>query len=564
MAKGKTPKSWAEQLADLENPAPKDLDPEDDAGQFEEDNGSDSAGDDKHIAEAREHYIDVGKSKIRNPNRIDLGPQYTGASVSRDALLEAENDDNPFGSHSEQEESESAEYADPDEDLDKQQSDADEEIDSDEAFESGDEEKFTKFTFRDSGTWRADGKEDGADDLEDGGSEDEDMEDEINGLESAVDEEDGDSDDVEMDDEDGTDGDSDDTSISDGPPEPKADDRATLRKMMAEEQKTVAASLSEAAKADVTKGRAVKHQRNTFDSLLNTRIKLQKALIATNSMDTSATGSNDHPKAIEAAEKAALRLWDTLSELRSSLQPSTSEGLPSITTTSSTHSRLSSTLWKKMQEYEAVNISKRRATLTKWSQKTNPTTALPRANKFSQTPSQQPLTSVLDQHLSATNAEKLVAKTQVPRSCAPIQAASRTLSDPTIYDDADFYTLLLRELVDQRMTDATTTGAAPLAAITSDGTFLPSSRQFKIKKPVDTKASKGRKMRYTVHEKLQNFMAPEDLGSWGERQRGELFGSLFGRKVRLGEDEAVDAEEMEGEDEGGAGMEGGVGLKLFG
>ena len=82
-----------------------------------------------------------------------------------------------------------------------------------------------------------------------------------------------------------------------------------------------------------------------------------------------------------------------------------------------------------------------------------------------------------------------------------------------------------------------TTGAAP---ITSNGTSLPSSRQFKVKKSVDTKASKGRKMRYTVHEKLQNFMAPEDLGSWGERQRAELFGSLFGRKVWLGEDDEVD------------------------
>ncbi len=388
------------------------------------------------------------------------------------------------------------------------------------------------------------------------------MIDEINGLESAVDVEDRTSDDAEMEDEVAIHGDSDDTSISDAPSEPKTDDRAALRKMLAEEQKTVAASLSKAAKADITKGQAIKQQRTTFDSLLNTRIKLQKALIATNSMGTSATGSDDHSKAIEAAEKAALRLWTTLSELRSSLQPSTSKSLPLSLTTSSTHSRPSSTLWERMQEHDAFNIPKRRATLTKWSQKTNPAVALPRANKFSQTPSQQPLTSVLDQHLSTTNASKLLAKTQIPRSCAPIQAASRVPSDPTIYDDADFYTLLLRELVDQRMADPTTTGAAP---ITSNGTSLPSNRQFKVKKSVDTKASKGRKMRYTVHEKLQNFMAPEDLGSWGERQRAELFGSLFGRKVRLGEDDDFDdVGEMDGEAENGEGMEGEVGLRLFG
>lgn len=387
------------------------------------------------------------------------------------------------------------------------------------------------------------------------------MNDEAKDSESDVEENDVESDDVDMDmddEDDAADGDSDDTSISDGPSEPpKADDRAALRKMMAEEQKSVAASLSKAAKADVLKGRAMKHQRTTFDSLLNTRIKLQKALIATNSMDTSATESNDHPKAIEAAEKAALRLWNTISDLRSSLQPSTSRNLPHDTTTSSTQSTLSSSLWKTMQEHEAVNIPNRRANLTKWSQKTNPATALPRPGKFSQTPSQQPLTSVLDQHLSGPNAQNLIQKTRIPRSCAPLQAASRTpsSSSPSIYDDADFYTLLLRELVDQRMA-----GSAANAGTTS----LPistSSRQFKIKKSVDTKASKGRKMRYTVQEKLQNFMAPEDLGSWGERQRAELFGSLFGGKVRLDEDEDdEEEEEVVGEGEDG---EGGGGLRLF-
>lgn len=508
----------------------------------------------------------VRKSTLRKPSGIDLGPQYTGASVSRDALLEADSEDDPFGSHSEQEEPEAVVYADPDQYLDEQQSDGDEKIDSDEAFDSGDEEKFAKFAFRESRISRANGEEeeslDVVDGLEGGGSEDEEMDGGINGLESALEkEENGDSDDIDMDDEEfAANGDSDDTSISDGPTEPKADDRAALRKMMAEEQKTVAVSLSKAAKADVAKGRAIKHQCTTFDSLLNTRIKLQKALIATNSMDSSATGSDDHTKAIEAAEAAALRLWDTLSELRSSLQPSTSKSPPLITTTSSNHSSFSPNLWKRMQDHEAVSIPKRRTNLTKWSQKTNPSTALPRAGKFSQTPSQQPLTSVLDQHLSSPNAEKLVQKTRVPRSCAPIQASSRMHSDPSIYDDADFYTLLLRELVDQRMVDSTTTGAAPFP---TNGTSLPSSRQFQVKKSVDTKASKGRKMRYTVHEKLQNFMAPVDLGSWGERQRAELFGSLLGRKVQMGEGEGVDGldGEMVGEEEEEKGE--GVGFRLF-
>ena len=101
-----------------------------------------------------------------------------------------------------------------------------------------------------------------------------------------------------------------------------------------------------------------------------------------------------------------------------------------------------------------------------------------------------------------------------------------------------------------------------MAAPTSGGAVaLPSQRDFKVKKMVDTKASKGRKMRYTVHEKLQNFMAPEDRGRWGERQRGELFASLLGRRVGLGEGEG---EEEWGEGEMHVDVDEEEGLRLFG
>ena len=81
-------------------------------------------------------------------------------------------------------------------------------------------------------------------------------------------------------------------------------------------------------------------------------------------------------------------------------------------------------------------------------------------------------------------------------------------------------------------------------------------RSTRVRKRVDTKASKGRKMRYTVHEKLMNFMAPEDRGTWGDRQRVELFAGLLGRRVRMGEGSGD--EEGEGREEEGEG-----GLMLF-
>jgi len=56
------------------------------------------------------------------------------------------------------------------------------------------------------------------------------------------------------------------------------------------------------------------------------------------------------------------------------------------------------------------------------------------------------------------------------------------------------------------------------------------NRANKVKKVVDTKASKGRKLRYEVHEKIKNFMVPVlNRGTWHEEQIDELFASLLGK-----------------------------------
>jgi protein AATF/BFR2 len=86
-------------------------------------------------------------------------------------------------------------------------------------------------------------------------------------------------------------------------------------------------------------------------------------------------------------------------------------------------------------------------------------------------------------------------------------------------------------------------------------------REAKTKRNVDTKASKGRKLKYAVHEKLQNFMAPEERGKWGERQTDELFGSLFGQRLGLAENLDEDAEEMAEDDKDAADEE--AGLMMF-
>lgn len=93
-----------------------------------------------------------------------------------------------------------------------------------------------------------------------------------------------------------------------------------------------------------------------------------------------------------------------------------------------------------------------------------------------------------------------------------------------IYDDTDFYHAQLRQLIEYKTSSSS--NANEMAKQFSELQKL----RKKMKKTVDTRASKGRKIRYVVHNKLVSFMAPNQSGSWSEEQKDELFKSLFGAK----------------------------------
>ena len=82
-----------------------------------------------------------------------------------------------------------------------------------------------------------------------------------------------------------------------------------------------------------------------------------------------------------------------------------------------------------------------------------------------------------------------------------------------IYDDADFYEQVLKEFLESAG------AAAGLAAA--------ASKPAKRRKVVDRRASKGRKLRYHVQQKLVNFCAPVELEvpQWAEKIFGQLFAS---------------------------------------
>ncbi|KUJ23160.1 TRAUB-domain-containing protein [Mollisia scopiformis] len=570
------PKGVAQQIAEFEVPAVTDFDPEEDApAENSDDSAFDSSEDD---LAGTEHYAKVGKSKLRNPAEVLLGPEYSGARVTRDALDEESGEEDDENAHSEftsseegEQEEQSGQYADPENvaiDMDEEDGD----IDSDGALGESDLERFKDFTFRGSSKPRslnggrsrpvaADFMSDSDDEgvalngslpEEEEEESDEDMmsipdqseeqveSDEASNIEKSRTSE------ASSDENESQSGEEDEeseneTEDSDDDADEKKSRRAELRKIMSEEQKTVVATISQAAKADAEKGNAVKEQRKAFDSLLGVRMVLQKALVATNTM--AVTEERDSEEAAnqpyEAAEEAAIKLWNTLDSIRHDLQKTSTGSKSGQKRKREIDSAApSSAIWERMQGLEVAAIDNRQRTLEKWSSKVKGTAAMPVSRKLNPTANQQSITSVLQDQLASS--DHLIQRTKIPRSCAPVQRDSKVTEDPNIYDDGNFYQMLLKELVDQRRVESL---ANPVnsAGKTMQWTAV---KEAKTRKVVDTKASKGRKMRFTVHEKLQNFMAPEDRRNWESHAIDGFFGSLLGQKMTLGEEDSE--EETEG------------------
>ncbi|KAL1841874.1 hypothetical protein VTJ49DRAFT_6473 [Mycothermus thermophilus] len=602
-------KGRSRRFEEFEEKIAKDYDIEDEVPDQEEDSGSEESTDERA---GTEHYVAVGKSKLRQKEAVTLGPEYRGTRVSRAALEESseseeddedeEGDDDEEGSDDPDDQSGEEEFDDPETaDLEADQIDDDGEISSDNALCESDEEKLKGFVFRGSskprepngvngrikkrptaadfmsssasegsepegsdvdmaeGSDGEEGEESGSDVDEDGAplfdleaevsGEDEDEEDEEDEEEDDEDEDEDEEDEGE--DEEGEE--EDEESDEEHSDKDEADDeRAQLRRMATEGQKSIAAAMSQAAKADAEKGAAVRIQRRAFDSILNLRVRLQKALVAANSFNVVESSNEKVTEAYQAAEEAAVKLWNTIDSVRHTFLPESSRAKvgekrkrDDVTVDTPTE-----VIWESMQMVEEVVRPHRRKVLDKWSERVKKSSAALSTRKLVNAESQT-LVAALDEQLLGS--ERLVKRARTPRSCAPAQAAKKVVEDAEIYDDADFYQLLLKELVDQRSSD---TGAPGESVATVRWAAL---KETKTRKVVDRRASKGRKLRYTVHEKLQNFMAPEDRRSWEDHAIDRLFSTLFGQRMELKEEEE---EEEEDEDMGGVNVEE-EGLRLF-
>lgn len=422
---------------------------------------------------------------------------------------------------------------------------SDSEISSDNALGESDAERFEKFVFRGSSKPKqkssrsqrataadfmseSDNDEGEGAELDDS-EEDDDMDDGLDELINGGD----DSDDEEEDDdsEDGDeDGEEDDEEDDDEDDDEENDDVAKERSLQAKPSGVALSS------RDAEKGMAIQKQRKMYDGLLNLRIRLQKALVAANTFSVLDDETDSDSAPYEAAEVAAIKLLNTISDMKQNFGTHGSSGKRKRELEVSTSSE---DIWAQLQDEDEYATKYREDRLEKWSRKVQSvnvtvTKALGARNKT--------LVDALQDQLNNPD-NRLIKRTKIARSCAPVQAAKKVTDDDDIYDDADFYQVLLKELVEQRTVDGANPGAAAVPSV-----VLTAAKDSKPRKVVDRKASKGRKMRFTVHEKLQNFMAPEDRRNWETEAIDRFFGTLFGRKLELNEEES-DGEDAEPMDE---------------
>ncbi|ATY64140.1 protein BFR2 [Cordyceps militaris] len=509
--------------------------------------GSDEGSDNENAG--TEHYVDVSKSNLRQKGENSLGPQYRGSKVSRIAL-EQESSGEDSNDQDEYEEADEEEYDDPETanlDVDTLEA-GDSEIGSDDALGESDNEKLSGFVFRGSSKPKqpkskraaaadymsdssAKDEQDEGDDneLDDDEDDDEEEDDMSDGLEALIDGE------AEESGEEDEDGDEDEDEDEDGDEDEDEDEEEDVDEGE-KSSKAKPAMNGRTPSADIEKGAAIQKQRKLYDGLLNLRIRLQKALIAANTfsaLEEEHDADDAITKSYATAEATAISLLSSISHLRENC------GAPAAAGTKRKRdyevSATSAEIWEQLQEEDRRAVKIREKCLEKWSRKVQSVNvAAPKGLSSRNT------TLVGSLHDQLNNPENRLAKrTRVPRSCAPAQHAKKINEDETIFDDADFYQLLLKELVEQRTVDSShQTSAVPSVVLTA-------SRENKTRKVVDRKASKGRKMRFTVHEKVQNFMASEDRRQWEQAAIDRFFSTLFGRKLELNEDEADEDEDMD-------------------
>lgn len=326
-----------------------------------------------------------------------------------------------------------------------------------------------------------------------------------------------------------------------------------IKDIMAAERKLLVKRLSQAAADDALKGHAILQQHKQFDALIDARLKIQKAVVDSNLLPPRKAKAD--PKAVTRARGACHTLLTSIRRLQLALM--SREGLEVPQTPSHEHTLAAASKW--CEQADASIAAQRTAVLTKWLAKIQNTSGAGAlgAGKF------RALNQSAEQQVENNLADmpRLLKRTRLNRrNIVPLgekedessdheSDAANPEDDPEeddtedkkkrkltigeralIFDDEDFYRVLLNDLVDKKIQLSDPTSGLQFA--------LRGAASTKLKRAVDNKASKGRKLRYHVQEPIANFDMPRKWVSWTDNQIDEFFASLLGQKISMKEDES--------------------------
>jgi len=322
---------------------------------------------------------------------------------------------------------------------------------------------------------------------------------------------------------------------------------------------------------EIKKGQCVRNQLSIYDSMFESRIIMQKVLAGMNQLPQSSTykyfikeNDENYNKNIVSARSSAKKLLGSLLDLQELLSNQNSEtkhilsgGKPKQSGTESNEEITSSedegigvsdgspNIGKKRKlkvgEYEEILAKRHKEfipyrddTVNKWYERTKLLSNNKGGNKFGGFE-----VSALQQFYNLlSNKQQLIKRTQLTgatrgttyRVLGKMETNSEQNVgeeyDPEIFDDSDFYTRALEEVLKAKV------------ALSDDMNDV--SRKWieiqnlrrKSKKKVDTKASKGRKIRYEVHSKLQQYLAPCKPPTMDDSAINIIFSSLFGKALQ--------------------------------
>jgi protein AATF/BFR2 len=308
--------------------------------------------------------------------------------------------------------------------------------------------------------------------------------------------------------------------------EEKSEDRVVLIKQATEEEKRNADS----------KGQHVKNQRILWEVLMDIRIKMQKPLILANRMPERnviqdlISESPDLMQSLESARNEFLHLQKKLDQLRNLLQaPAQLSGVQD-----SQHSDLRQS-WNELEPKLRESRKRHFDVIDKWSLKTQ--LAQGKLNKSKGSNGLKSLNqSVSKQIMSAMeDKERLMQRARTPRVHYAVLVEEKSVHEEVepiskkakyrnIYDDTDFYHKLLKEMMSAGSGSVVGAEYDQISESISEASAVAKQRRLSSK---DMKASKGRKIRYTVESKLVNFMAPEPLKGNMESISSDLFLTMY-------------------------------------